>query len=416
MIRKRTVLWLLFFVLVWTNSASAGSIQKTIQAVMAGEPSGLYPLVQDHFADPSQTTHAGSCLDQRTLQLSGAGLLLVEGPGWDPLPPKTAGETVKIPDPPKRNRCIAIMPPIDPSRPEDPADPHLRNYLGQMKDIDQIYEAKTVDEFYDILSRAARSGSPLGRLIILGHGRDDKPGIKLGGQNRLEMPDIDLKELQNKLRKMIEEYVKSRDLYCQAIVAGKKPDIKIAHNVRNLPAKIAEMAETVRRRQKQMKSVAEAMADFGQIMLLNCYGASTQKHEEFARQLGRVLMWKHTGGYVTASKRRIDVNLIEGGQTGYSMVDHLIGSCRIVQAFVKTARVVKPGDYYVSGAGVDYFNWKDLAIPSGGQPPYAESLIDPDLLAQAAGYKGMGMPECSKKPQAPTAPPRDKYKTIQGYV
>lgn len=333
-----------------------------------------------------------------------AGNLYAENSGWGSLTSETSGGTVKIPDRPKRGRRIAIMPPIDPKQPEDPADTHLRAYLGQMKDIDQIYEAATVDEFYEILAKMAESGEPIERLIILGHGRESEPGIKLGDQNRLEMADLDLKILQKDLMSMVKEYEKSRATYCQEIEAGKKPALKTAYNVRNLPAKITRTAEKVRQRQKQMERVSEAMSDYGQIMLLNCYGAATDKHEAFLKQLGRVLMWKRTGGSITASKRRIDVNLVAGGKTGYGLPDHLIGSGRIIQAFVKTGKIVKPGDYYASGAGVDYFNWKNFPIAAGAESPFDEKLIQPGLLAQAERYKGAQMPECNKKAK-PSAPP-----------
>ena len=327
----------------------------------------------------------------------------IAGDEWGSLAPQTAGDTIKIPDLPKRGLCIAIMPFMDPrtrfTNKQEHVDAHLRNYLGQMKDIDKIYVAKTVDEWYEILAKIAHSGQSIERLIILGHGLENDPGITLDTQTRLEISDLDLEVLQYDLLALIKKYKESREAYCLAIGEGKTPLNHIRFNVRNLPKQISDMGEKVRRRQKQIESVAEVMSNYGRIMLLNCYGARTEKHEEFLRQLGRVLMWNRTGGYITASKRRIDANLVAGGQTGYRLVDHLIGSCRMIQAFVKTARIVQPGDYYVSGEWADYFNWKDFPIQSGGQPPYEEGLIHPNLLSQAAKYRTMSMPDCKANPE-----------------
>jgi tetratricopeptide (TPR) repeat protein len=246
----------------------------------------------------------------------------------------------------------------------------IRNFIGQMHGIDYIIEANIADEFFNKLGQITKDGRKIQYLVIFGHGTRGMPHITLHGGEELNPIHFDRPRMVKQLNKQIAEVNKNREKICRLKLnkdktAADVDEMELLSNrnetyIQEIPAEIKDF--------NNLEKIKNTMAPNADILLLNCSAASTPQNIDFVMDIGRAFL-SEGGGNIYASKRDIDFNQAKNIYT-------------FVQAFVKTGKLLAMGEYYISGTGVDYENWRTFPIE-------AATLDQPNLFVDVE-------PQCSE--------------------
>ena len=190
----------------------------------------------------------------------------------------------------------------------DKVEEHLKNYLGQMRDIKYILQPSTPVEFFEQLALLTRNGKQIDVLVIAGHGKAGDPRITLRTENIVPQ-NVDVTFQQEGLQKKLQERAAAENTIC---TLRQKPQLTLDEQItleqtqRRLENILPEELEKFRRLLEAFDRAGNALAPDARIWLLNCSAAATPEAEQMVKNLGRILMRKN-GGSIKASRTDIDL-------------------------------------------------------------------------------------------------------------
>ena len=190
----------------------------------------------------------------------------------------------------------------------DEVEEHLKNYLGQIRDIKYILQPSIPEELFEEIGLLTRNGKQIDLLVIAGHGGAKFPNVKLRTKSLLP-ESVNITFQQEGLRKKLQERAAAESTVCtlrQKPKLTEDEQIALEQAQSRLENILPEQIETFRRMLEAFDRAENALAPDAKILLLNCSAAATPIGEQFVKNIGQILLRKR-GGVITASKVDIDL-------------------------------------------------------------------------------------------------------------
>jgi hypothetical protein len=169
----------------------------------------------------------------------------------------------------------------------DKAERYMHQAVGDMPEIDRVYNINDSLSMLRTLERIKQSGRQINYLVIGGHGSRDTPGIKFAKDDMIP-EEIDLKWNESQLR----------------LALHLRANPQSAVNVRVTPQQLDQQIKELKTRIAFLKTASEVMAKDAVVLLVNCSAAATPRGQKFVHDFGEVLLGKR-GGHIIASKSDI---------------------------------------------------------------------------------------------------------------
>jgi hypothetical protein len=224
----------------------------------------------------------------------------------------------------------------------DSLERKLNIVLGQSHQVKYVFNPRTVDEFFDILTKIKKRGQKVNLLVLASHGSAQTPSIKLAN-GYLNRVDVNIFDIQKKI-----------DLY----------EKKLRHTGA-LNRREQQSLNKWKRRKRQITQLSGVMSSGARVVLINCSTAATREGEEFVRSLGAVLLG-NSGGTIVASRKDVVLEYIESWWQSF-------------MARIYHGTWAQYGDYTVSG------DWMYIKVPRSYSS--SNSLSFDDYMDSLQTYK-----------------------------
>jgi hypothetical protein len=211
---------------------------------------------------------------------------------------------------------VAVMPAFVPKDPTEfipgepiPAEQLVWEWLGSRAHdgrLDRILMANSPDDMFAQLAKLTKDGRTIRYLIIVGHSTMTEPMISF--KKRMREADVDVAGRSQEFAARHENILKLRAKRC-ALQHEPKPTSADLTELVLLEPQLKDEEAKYEHEWTQLRDIEEVAASMevdAQVLLINCWAASTPRHVAFAKGVGRLFLHKD-GGYLIASETAVAV-------------------------------------------------------------------------------------------------------------